>query len=68
MLDKLKEWLAEKKKQKLGNVCQELNDLKKDLINEMNKQLDDIERDKSKTKAEYGIDDKDFEKELKAFA
>lgn len=34
----------------------------------MNKQLDDIEREKSKTKAEYGIDDKEFEKELKAFA
>lgn len=68
MLEKLKARIAERKNQKLGSVCQELNDLKKDLINEMNKQLDDIEREKSKTKAEFGIDDKEFEKELKAFA
>ena len=44
----------------MGNVCQELNDLKKDLIGEMNKQIDDLEKEKSKIRGEFGIEDKEF--------
>ena len=68
LLEQLRKKLLEKKKGKVDAQCAELMDLRKDLMTEMTRKLDEIEKQKSKIKAEYGIDDKEFDKELNAFA
>ena len=67
MQEALDQKLFDRKKRKADAACAELADLKRDLLAEQAQKLDEIEKEKSKVRAEFGIDDKEFEKELNAF-